>query len=172
MREALLQDMRYAFRHVRRSPGFAAAAILTLAFGIGANAAMFTVLNALVLRPLPIKGPDGLISISGRNERGQLKITPMPAVDELTSNGPLQDVCGYNGGFIISVEANGRWTQVLGTIVTGRCFTTFAVVPTLLEVAVPSTLPPCSFWQSDWERKSSPARRAAGVEPVVALRAE
>ena len=131
MRDALFQDLRYAFRHVRRSPGFAAAAVLTLAFGIGANTAMFTVLNALVIQRLPIKDPDGLISVSGRNTGGQLRITPIPAVDALAHDGPLQDVCGYNGGFIVAVEANGVSTETLGTMVTGRCFTTFGVTPIL-----------------------------------------
>lgn len=129
--ETLLQDTRYALRHLRRAPGFAAAAILTLAFGIGANTAMFSVLNALVIRPLPIRDPNGLISVTGRNERGQMKVTPIPAIDELAREGPLRDVCGYNGGFIISVEANGITTQVLGTLVTGQCMTTFGVAPIL-----------------------------------------
>ena len=52
--DTLLQDVKYAVRHMRRVPGFAAAAILTLAFGIGANTAMFTMLNAIVLKRLPI----------------------------------------------------------------------------------------------------------------------
>ena len=116
MRDGLLQDVRYAFRHLRRSPGFAAAAILTLAFGIGANTAMFTVLNALVLQRLPIKDPDGLISVSGRNARGQMRITPIPAIDELARNGPLLDVCGHNGGFIIAGGAVAALAILLAVI--------------------------------------------------------
>ena len=73
MGEALFQDIRYTFRQFRQSPGFAATAILTLSLGIGANTALFTILNALVLRELPIKDPAGLIGISGRNAPGQLR---------------------------------------------------------------------------------------------------
>src|SRR5687768_4939872 len=61
--DTLIQDVKYAWRHMRRAPGFAAAAILTLAFGIGANTAMFTMLNAIALKRLAIADPDQLLAI-------------------------------------------------------------------------------------------------------------
>jgi putative ABC transport system permease protein len=62
----LITDVRYAFRSLARAPGFAFVAILTLALGIGANSAIFSVLNGVVLRPLPYESPEQLVRVASR----------------------------------------------------------------------------------------------------------
>src|SRR5579859_6146357 len=75
--ETLVQDLHYGLRMLRKSPGFTAVAILTLALGIGANTAMFSVLYGLVLRPLPYTNASRLVMLWDSNRRTGLKHIPV-----------------------------------------------------------------------------------------------
>src|SRR4029078_12326263 len=63
MVEALLKDVRYALRWMRRSPGFSAVAILSLGLGVGVNTAMFSRVDSLLFRPLPVTSPETLVDV-------------------------------------------------------------------------------------------------------------
>ena len=78
MFDTLWQDIRYALRSLRRTPGFVCAAVLTLALGIGATTAVFSVLDAALFNPIPLPDPERLVMIYGTYERGNRNAISYP----------------------------------------------------------------------------------------------
>lgn len=140
-----IQDMRYGLRVMSRSPGFAAVAILTLALGIGANAAIFSVVNAILLRPLPYPHPDQLVGLGQwRNQAGQGYIqtgVAAPNVADIARAGIFQQVAYYRwAGF--DITEGDRPESVDGIKGSAELLPMFGIQPMLGRVFRPEETEP------------------------------
>ncbi|MFI5230493.1 MAG: ADOP family duplicated permease [Gemmatimonadales bacterium] len=123
------QDLRYAVRSLARVPGFTAVAILTLALGIGANTAIFSVLNGVLLRPLPYPKPDQLIYITSQFPKLGFDQFPMDAAEFLEfreRNRSFQAVGAYSAG-AVNVSADAAPQRVTSAVVASTFFTALGV---------------------------------------------
>ena len=94
----MITDLRYAFRMLMKSPGFSSIAIITLALGIGANAAIFSVVNAVLLRPLPFPHADQLVRIFGAQPQlAKAPSSPANFLDWQKQNQVFTGIAAYNG---------------------------------------------------------------------------
>ncbi|CAN5669053.1 ABC transporter permease [soil metagenome] len=125
----LLSDVRYAMRALRRAPGFAAVAILTLALGIGANSAIFSVLNAVVLRPLAYTEPDRLVRVASQFPTlgfDKFWISPPEFFELKERTSSFESFGGYRTG-TASVGGGDAPLRTTSATATHDLFTTLAV---------------------------------------------
>ncbi|HEV2385901.1 MAG TPA: ADOP family duplicated permease [Candidatus Acidoferrales bacterium] len=126
---AISQDAKYAIRRLRATPGYAAVAVASLALGIGANSALFSLLNALVLRDLPVWQPDHLVEIKALEVRtGQAQPLSLPMYLGLARDQKVFSAfCGEQDNGVFEIEAN-RW-RGLGNVwlVSGEFYSVLGV---------------------------------------------
>ncbi len=135
----LLQDIRYALRQIRKAPGFAAVTVITLALGMGANTAIFSVVNGVLLRPLPFEDPDRLVRIWHTPPQssfpGITRFTVSPAnfLDWQNQNHVFEHMAIY-GFRALTLTGGDKAEQVTASPVSGAFFDTVGVKPMLGRV--------------------------------------
>jgi len=165
---ALTQDLRYGVRQLRKSPGFTAVAVVTLALGIGANTAIFTVVNALLLKMLPVKDPQQLVVVgdpANPNERSngtpRADVFSYPLYKQLRDrNSVFTGLCAAANDHHIEVETGQGALfdqKITGRMVSGNYFDVLGLQPALgrlfkdsddtAESANPIAVLAYSYWQ-------------------------
>ncbi|MGH9408208.1 MAG: ADOP family duplicated permease [Vicinamibacterales bacterium] len=173
--ETTWQDLRYACRQLARAPAFATAAIVTLAIGIGANAAIFGLIDALVLRPLPVHDPQALVQLLRvRNGETGTSFT-YPQVERLTEHRELfAGVSGFTSDRF-QVGPSNAFEATNGAWVSGGFYTTLGLTPfagRLLESdddrrgAAPVAVVSYSYWTRRLSRRPDVIGRPLLVDGV------
>lgn len=125
--ERLGQDLRYALRILRRNPGFTAVAVLSLALGIGANALVFSVINSLLIRPLPVENPKQLAFLQGKT----FTSFSFPVYRDVRDrNQTFSGLIGYRLA-PMELESSSGATRIWGLLATGNYFDVLGVRPFL-----------------------------------------
>src|SRR5215207_4052857 len=132
--ETLVQDVRYGLRVMRKRPGFTAVVVLTLALGIGANTAIFSVVNAVLLKPLPYRNAGRLVWVAG-NVRGgtnRASVSPPDYVDYRAQNTVFEEFAASTSvPSPVNLTGAGEPERLTGSLVTANYFRAFGVEPAL-----------------------------------------
>src|SRR5689334_664372 len=167
--ETLTQDIRYAARGLRKAPGFTLVALLTLALGIGVNSSIFSVVNAILFRPLPVAQPNELVDIYGHQSTSNTHETSSyPNYLTYRSQATtLTDLIGYSN-FFAHLSLEGSSDIVVGELVTDNYFRALGVRPAIGRFFTPDEMraPGASAYAviSDrfWRNRLGGARDAVG----------
>jgi len=175
--DTLLQDVRYALRLLRKSPGFTLVAVLTLALGIGANTTIFTVVNAVLLRPLPVEDPERLVAVLGtdaRNSTAQQQFIPMSYLnyqDLRDKNEVLTGMAAFTGTGV-NLSGAGNPEQLNAALVSGNYFDVLGVRAALgttfdrEQAKKPGGYPVVVLGYGFWQRRFGADRSIVG-KPIT-----
>jgi predicted permease len=133
--EGVWRDLRYAFRTMRKAPVFTLFVVLTLALGIGANTTVFTLINTLLLNPLPVPDSAALAAVqTAEAERTAKASAPLPISyanlkDYQARNRVFLSLAGYTSPRVITWQTHGPSQRLFGELVTGNYFSTLGLIP-------------------------------------------
>jgi putative ABC transport system permease protein len=134
---SLLRDMRHAARTLRHSPGFTIVAVLTLAIGIGANTAIFSFLDALLLKPLPYEGADRIVRVMEKPPRGERNgISTLNFLDWQKDN-TVFDFMSAQSGEPVTLTGGSEPVQLRGGLVSADYFKIFGITAALGRTFLP-----------------------------------
>ena len=132
--ETLLRDIRYGIRSLLKRPGFTVIALIALALGIGANTAIFSLVNAVLLRPLPFAEPDRLVWMWGniRNGSNRASVAPLDFLDFRAQNTTFEQfAAAITVPVPVNLTGSGEPERLSGAAVTGNYFQALGVQPSL-----------------------------------------
>ena len=137
--ETLAQDLRFGLRTLRKNPSFSAVAILTLALGIGMSAAIFTVVNAVLLRPLPYANPHQLVGVPEANPKARITGAGMSyeTLNEFRDHNRVFSAMAGLAGHSLTLSGSGEPSEVNTVVVTQDFFTVFGTRPLLGRALLP-----------------------------------
>src|SRR5580704_16213073 len=139
----LWRDIRYALRTMRKSPMFVVFVVLTLALGIGANTTVFTVINTLILNPLPTPNSSELFALTTADAAGgsrsgpPLPISYADLKDYQAKNEVFRSLAGYSPSRLVTWQAGGASERMFAEFVTGEYFSTLGFKPAKGRFFVP-----------------------------------
>ncbi len=138
--ETLLQDIRYGARMFLKNPGFMIVAVITLALGIGANTAIFSMVDAFLLRPLPVTNPAQITVLAFQQQHGNF-LTQFSLADYRDirdqSSSAFSDVLAYQFG-LDGLSVDGKADRIMTNYVSGNYFTALGIKPALGRFILPS----------------------------------
>src|SRR5690348_12674129 len=136
--ENLWKDLRYAFRMLLKNPGFTLVAVLALGLGIGANAAIFSVFNGMLWRPLPVKNPQRLVVVAAKTRDFQFPVglSYLDFQDYRQLNTVLSDLVAYSPS-PVNFGVQGKPERAWVDFVSGNYFSTLGIVPALGRTYAP-----------------------------------
>jgi predicted permease len=156
--EILAQDLRFALRILRKSPGFAISVILTIALGVGANTAIFSLIDAVILRTLPVKNPDQLFFLETVSKAGTGDGFPAPVFEQIRDhNKSMSGVFAFDG-IRLSASVDGLPEVLWGQCVSGNFFDLLGVRTQqhralTTEDDLPTSLPVAVISHRYWKRR-------------------
>jgi putative ABC transport system permease protein len=141
--EDFRQDLRYATRTLAHAPGFTVAAVLTLGLGFGANSAMFSVIDALLIRPLPYSTPEQLVALAEAGRDHHPSSIAYPNFEDWRSQSrAFSQMAAYQAATFNVTDSNERPELIVGARVTPNFFTTLGVAPIFGRDFLPSEAEP------------------------------
>jgi len=156
--EALWQDLRFGARMLLKQPGFTLIAILTLALGIGANTAIFSIVNAVLLRPFPYQAPERLVIVQERESGGGFSPSYPNFVDWRAQNTAFEAISAVRGNESFNFTGTGEPERLQGRLVSAEFFSLLGIKPLvgrdfLAEEDRPGATPAVILSYGFWQRR-------------------